>query len=244
MIKVVTMDPFKKTLLTFGYVRECCRTQNIDFMPDDIVGLFVSWLIFSDYFDYNLSHHMMDLTSIDNKYQHVRVKKHQITHTINLWYSAVGSAIIRKGAKFEWQFKVNDDIICNNIEVQVGVIDNSVVKPGESINDFADSRWCGWALLLPDMIPYHGHDDRGFFDYGLQFDFDEGDIITMILDLSQERNKNGVLSFEMNAELQDNEEEMETDNVLFDDLDVDKEYRMVVSIYHVSNCDGCVTLCT
>ena len=136
------MDSSQETLLTFGYVRECCRKQNIDFFPDDIVGLLVVWLIFGDYFDKNLCHPLIDITNVDMKHQQASVSKKQ--NSIE-WCSAVGRAIIRRGAKFEWQFEVNDDIISRKVEVQLGIIDNSVIKQGERIEDFAGHQWNGWA---------------------------------------------------------------------------------------------------
>ena len=50
----------------------------------------------------------------------------------------------------------------------------------------------------------------------------------MILDLSQEKDQNGILSFDIDAELKDKEKEFISNNVLNNELNVDKEYRMAL----------------
>ena len=64
----------------------------------------------------------------------------------------------------------------------------------------------------------------------------------MILDLSQEQNKNGILSFETNAKLQDEEQRTDATNVLYDDIDIDKGYRMAVGLRN--DCTRTISLCT
>ena len=197
------MDASQKNLLTFGYVREYCIMEDIEFLPEDIVGLFVIWLMLRDYFDEGLSHPSIDIISVDGTLQQVKTKS---TGSTTDWFSAIGSAIIRKGERFEWKFIVDCPILYK-MEMELGIIDNAIMKSDEFIGDFAAPPWNGWGLYLYDMTPYHGN-DGALFNYGRQFQYEEGDTITMILDLSQTENKNGTLSFEIAAKLKDNEKEL------------------------------------
>ena len=59
------MNDKRKNLLTFGYVRELCKFQNIAFSPDDIIGLLIVWLLFGDHFDEYKSHPKLKLEMVD-----------------------------------------------------------------------------------------------------------------------------------------------------------------------------------
>ena len=225
------MDAVKKSLLAYGYARKYCKEQDIDCLPDDIVGLFVIWLSFCDRFDLNFIPSIMDLTSIDNKHQHLTIKPGNAGE----FASAFGQAIISKVTIFEWKFELNGP----PLETQIGIIDNGMIDNDETIGDFADATWHGWGLYLRSMYAYHDEDELNMgwhdkiFDYGKQFKFKTGDIIIMTLDLTQEKNENGVLSFDIDAELieqNETEDEVVYSQILYDDLDINKQYRMAVSM--------------
>ena len=58
----VIMDATRKNLLTFGYVRDYCKQTDLDFLPEDIIHLFILWISFCDQFDRNLSHEGIQIT--------------------------------------------------------------------------------------------------------------------------------------------------------------------------------------
>ena len=219
----------KKNLLTFGYVREHCRNQNIDLFPDDIVQLFVEWLLINDCFDKQLSHPSLTIiTSIDDNYELLCFQSKQFEDD---WASAVGTMIVSKGQRVEWKFKINGPLI-NNAEMMIGIIDNEMIPANKPINVFCDRKCKGWGVYCYNMWKMHDSDcaDGGPFNYGYQFEYAKGDIITMILDLSQKKNESGVLSFDINAKLKYEEKDFVSMNILYDDLDIDKEYRMAICI--------------
>ena len=221
------MDAKRKSLLTFGFVRNHCKSQNIECIPDEIITLFIAWLFFNDYFDTNLVHPLLKMSSNDNKYQHLsNLKK---SHSVE-WPSAIGTTIIGKGEKFEWKFAMSDMLL--RTEIMIGIIDNDRLKENKPIKSFYNAIWNGWALYCYGMIPFHNGSKHGPlpFYYAKQFRYKSGDVITMILDLSQEKYKNGALSFDIDAELENKDKPKLSNKVLFSDLDVDREYRMAVAI--------------
>ena len=220
------MDSLRRTLLTFGYVREYCKSQNIDVLPDDIIGLFVTWLLFADYFDKNMSHPLTQTKLIDNnEYQHLSLKN-QGTKYLN-WYTAVGSIPIKKGERFTWKFKMDDGGIVSHY-ILLGIINNDMIKPNEAIADFTDPTWKGWGLFTNTMLKYHASNSGdGVYHYGNQFEYKKGDVIKMVLDLTQDNN--GILSFDIDAQIADNAK-LNYDPILFQKLNTNLEYRMAVAL--------------
>ena len=86
------------------------------------------------------------------------------------------------------------------------------------------------------MDGFHGMESRPF-RYGKVLRYGQnGDTITMHLDLTLKRNKCGVLSFDIHA-AGTNEEYTEkavaaasTDNILYDDIPIDKVYHMALAV--------------
>ena len=218
------MDAKRKSLLTFGFVRIGRKSQNIECIPDDIIQLFIAWLSFNDYFDPNLVHPALKMTSNDNEYQYLSNLK--TTNNVE-WPSAVGTAIIRKGDRFEWKFEMSDKLLLT--EIMIGIVDNDRLKKNKPITGCDDENWNGWALYCYCMNSMHGN-NYSPFHYAQQFKYKKGDIVTMILDLSQDESKNGTLSFDIDAELKDKDKPNSFSKVLFDDLDINREYRMAVAI--------------
>ena len=67
-------------LLTFGFVRDFGKKNNID-IPDDIVYLFVSWLSLCDQFDRKLTHRHITIETKRTKekygiYQQIQLSLH------------------------------------------------------------------------------------------------------------------------------------------------------------------------
>ena len=186
----------RKRLLVFGYVREYCKIKNIEFPPDDIVGLFLLWLLFTEHFDKHLSHPLMIIKSIDNETQNLSLNMEK-TRTDD-WYTAIGNTVIEKGEIYQWKFKTHGPLF-RLTEIILGVIENDMIDSNKAIDDFTRELWNGWGLWIRAMYRYHASDfNDGIYWYAKQFKFKAGNTITMILDLSQD---DGILSFDIDADL-------------------------------------------
>ena len=217
------MDTIRKNLLTFGFVRSYCKDHGIPFLPEDIVGLFIAWFMLNDHFDKNRCHPAIALET-DDEYEILKIK--DVDTSKAFIYSAVGSSIVKKGQKQTWKFAVY------KAEFQIGIIDEEILKSSnEYVTDFTDTEWKGWGLYVYAMTKYHSSEtNEGSFTYGEQYKLSqtESTSITMILDLTQATNKNGVLSFEIEGE-----KHLDIPNatkILYDDLDINKQYRMATAI--------------
>ena len=234
------MNSVQKTLLTFGFVREYCKSQNIELFPDDIISLFVSWLFFYDHFDAEKSHPYLNIEIIDHQYELLSVKVCKQNHRYPQaqWCTAVGTLIIEKGEKYAWKFRMYTPAL-HFANIQLGIIDDDMFKTneGEYIDDLSSGKWNGWGLFLYEMDKYHGSpNDDGTVYYAHQFNYKKGDIITIILDMTQENNeKYGVLSCEIDAEIDEETMKYFAKNdrlspVIYDNVDINKRYRMAVGI--------------
>ena len=230
---VVNMDETKKKLLTFGFVREFCNAENMVFLPNDIVELFVLWLIFCDRIDINLCHEYIELTTkTDDKYgeyQQIGLKEFSYKHS-----TAICEQIIKKGNKQLWTFKFEE--IATDTYVILGIIDNNIaIKEKGGIRDFSVELG-GYGLYLSSMRKYAGEysllyagGGSSIFGYGQRFRFKKNDMITMELDLTKQK---GVLSFTFHAEYKSYlylSKDLPS-NVAYNDVDVDKQWRGAVAI--------------
>ena len=217
------MESTRENLLSFGFVREYCNENNIDFLPKDIVSLFILWLTFCDRFDENLLNEHIQLETMKNEkygeYQQIKLKD---ASTKRL-FSTVCEGVIEKGDKQTWTFKVD-----GSQRVILGIIDDKVVtKRKGNIRIFAFSEG-GYGLYLVNMYRYlESVCSKGYFKYGKQLKIKQGDMITMQLDLTE---KNGVLRFTFNADLNDPKSHETLDNIFYDEIDVDKKWRAAVTI--------------
>ena len=229
------MDNKRKTLLAFGYVRKQHKLQNIEFLPEDIIGLFVVWLSFNDHFDKNKCHPALDLET-DNEYQTLRMEDEDADE--HIYYSAVGWLIIEKGQKQTWTFPVykpNGYSYAHGGSMQIGIMDDSILSSSNEpyVDDFTNIKWNGWGLYLYGMTRYHNDQSDGGFEYAQQFKYSEDKpvLMTMILDLTRDINKNGVLSFEIDGDINYENYNPNASKVLYDGLDINKQYRMVVAVH-------------
>ena len=220
------MDNHRKNLLSFGFVREYCNKNKIEFLPNDIVGLFVLWLSFCDQFDVDLLHKNIKVeTKKDDKYgeyQQVVVKQTDICHS-----SAICKKLIKKGDKESWTFKFESP--ASSTTAILGIINNEAAIQADhtegNISDFSCING-GYGLYLSNMGIYYNELFQGTFEYGDQFVFKEGDMITMELDLTKEK---GILSFIFHADIDSSSTELSS-NVLNDDIDVNELWRAAVAL--------------
>ena len=88
------------------------------------------------------------------------------------------------------------------------------------------------------MFKYHASESKndGVFRYGQLFEFKGNDTIIMRLDLTQKNHKNGVLSFDFSAPRKNwSDNDSAVSNVLYDDIDINKRYRMAVAVFNSSS---------
>ena len=235
------MNSERKELLTFGYVRGYCKTQKIEFLPEDIIGLFIAWLIFGDHFDKTRVHPGLTL-EIDDEYETLKIK--QVNRSKANYCSAVGCFVIKKGEKQKWRFPIYAGSGSHGDSAQIGVVDENILKSSEEfVNDFTNTQWKGWGLYLYAMQKYYNDERGGTFGYATQFKYSKDDPLwlTMILDLTQETNENGVLSFDIEGEFIGFPVNHDSSKILYDNIDVDGEYRMAVALQ--LGCASGIKLC-
>eukprot|EP00483_Globobulimina_turgida_P007614 UN07629 len=117
---------------------------------------------------------------------------------------------------------INDDMMTQNDEIE--------------IDDFTDREWKGYGLYLYSMLKYHAsqREHDGTFEYGRQFKYGDNDTITMELDLTQSKNKNGILSFDTSAVYDPRIPRISlarvNENSFYSDININKRYRMAIAI--------------
>ena len=220
----VCMATFRKDMLVFGYMRKYCKKVNIEF-PDDLIQLFSSWVMLMDIFDKHKCHTLIDFVT-----ETKAIVKRMGSH----YKSIFGTIIVQKGQKQSWKLK------CSSCTTLIGIIDNDMLTSNDNdndIDDFTDSKYKGWALSLGLMRKFHASDsaadDDGEFEYGEQFQmFGSNEIIlTMELDLTQEKHDNGILSFTFHMPREDGSViSNNISNIAWDDIDVNKVYRAAICL--------------
>ena len=131
--------------------------------------------------------------------------------------------------------------------VMIWVINDEMIDPDVDIEDFTDDKWKGYSLFFASMLRYHASmKPAGTYSYGQLFDQEEEDaMVTLRVDLSQKTRDSGVLRFEISAKRAEEFAEVsfeETDNTLYDDLDITGQYRMAVAVQTKSSNDVALSL--
>lgn len=218
------MNKLKQNLLSYGFVREYCSDNSVELLPSDIIELFVLWLTFCDEFDRDLSHDNIQFaTTNDDEYgecQQISVKEYY--HA-----TAICKQIIQKGNKESWSFRFKN--IATHTHAVLGVISDEIAreKKGE-ILDFSLATNKGYGLYIFDMRKYSEEVSWNPFQYGNQFEFKKGDVITMELDLTNDK---GQLKFQFHSErIASKSSKPLPSNICFDDIDVNKKWRAAVAI--------------
>eukprot|EP01084_Bolivina_argentea_P319078 553452_1 len=229
------MNQIKKQLI-FGYIREYCDSNSIvfDSIPHDIIKLFLLWVTLSDHFDKYKCHPDLILTTVMNEnpsYESIKPKEYDEidAHT---YASAIGQQIIYKGQKQKWMFQLKK----LGFSILIGIVDNVIVECNDEIGDFTNSKFQGYGICGSSGVKYNGTGSETKYPYALRYDFKENDKITMILDLTEKENKNGILSFIFHADtIQSNFENVSPDatptNIAYDDIDINKAYRCAIALH-------------
>ena len=216
------MDPQRKNLLSFGFVREYCNDNDIELIPNDIIELFILWLSFCDKFEPDLcDKNIKIMTQTHDKYGEYQ----QISlRAEDDYFTAICRNVIKKGQKVSWKFQVSGR------STILGIIDDKVASAtNRNFRDFS-LKIGAYGLYFHDMSKYleHSSDEQDIFKYGEQFIIKNGDTITMELDLTKEL---GVLSFIFDCKMkkQTTKSDAIITNIFYDRVDVNKEWRAAVA---------------
>ena len=102
------MDPQKRELLTFGFVREYCKDNKMELITDDIIKLFILWSTFCDQFDRDLTYKDYQIArKMHDKYgeyQQAMLQDYQYAHC-----SAICHNVIKKEIKHSGHFKLEEE---------------------------------------------------------------------------------------------------------------------------------------
>eukprot|EP01084_Bolivina_argentea_P175844 304429_1 len=226
----------KEFLLVFGFVRE--YEHNIPFtIPYDITHFLSSWISFTDFFDKEISDDgiIFESRNDDDKYSTIQRKD----DTNYILKCAFGALIIKKGQQQIWKFKLNNTST-KTIQFIVGIMDNNKIETRDKrdIGDFTDTINGGYGLWYGNRFAlYHNSDgSETQYLYASQLKFNDGNVITMKLDLTQKCSKCGILSYEIdNCKLRNNIVNNTYSNIAYDDIDINKDYRCAVALYHEGN---------
>lgn len=229
----------REELIVYGYVREHFKTQQQELPPTDMMGLFTSWFTFSiiDSFDKTLTDQSIIFDPSNERKIKGDGKKYSAV--------AIGKLIVEKGEKQQWKFEFFGD----GVPI-IGIVDTEPNGKRGWHSDTVFEGYNGYGLELGNWDLFANHDsrERDLKNYMHQFGLveryeEEGDIhfmkdpliLTMELDMTQAKSKQGTLKyFVENQPICDGVKQVRTDgvfaNIAYDDIDINKKYRMAVRI--------------
>ena len=227
----------KKNLLTFGFVRKCCNGKIIESIPEDIIQLFVVWLSLSDHFAEDKCHPNIKIETVSNKYQIA----YRSSVDGGSYVSAIGNDVVSQKEKQEWRLQFIE-LTTEFPTVLIGIIGNEIVNSIEYIDDFTDYNM-GYGLYPECQVTYNGPASETSFMYSSQFKLEQGLIITMTLDMSQENNNYGTLSYEYD-ESKKYKEILDPDitHIAFDNVNKNQSYRLAIAFHFTISSDVKIAL--
>ena len=224
--KLKIMSASLEELLIYGYIRKYFDSIKQELPPNDIILLFVSWIILMDTFDRIKSHKQIDFAS------DTRIRR--IDNGTYGYRCVVGTRIVEKGDKQIWHIK------CDTGLALLGVVDHAFIESMQDIDDHTSTKYeevaKGYGVGLNSFAkcqcegpPYND------FIYSQQFHFDDDPrLITMELDMTQKHNDNAILSYIFYNKLKEDVETVQTDGeytrIAWDNIDIDNKYRLAISI--------------
>ena len=142
------------------------------------------------------------------------------------WQTAFGNIFVSKGSKFEWNFKITRKVKMEEMfkggsaAIFIGIcpwpIHPQLLNNVHSQFFSKDKKYGSYSLYTLDGS-LRGPDIQGFSNCYCE----DGDKLTMILDLTCQKGKLSFMKNESNDSL----------FVAFDKIDVDKDYTLAISFY-------------
>ena len=172
---------------------------------------------------------LMDTWNIEKSAKSVAIDKYENIATARkdgaaIMHQASGTHIIKKGMIGEWTFKLDgnrkkSDSTAKPMAILIGVVNYVCLNYKEKSypNWWVNNGFSFYTYKAE--IKHKGKEGIIGKSYGTKCY--PGDVVKMILDMTQKENKNGILSYEINDE---------SYGKAFDGIDVDQGYCMVVSI--------------
>lgn len=219
----------REELVGYGYLRECAIINDKKSIPMDILNMVISWIPrLPGAFDMTVSNDAIQLHSdIPNMFMR-RVAK---SRNVQDHASIIGTSVVSKGIKKTWTLQID-----NLSNVMIGIIDNQVIDNNKIITDFTDEFNKGYGLETSSWDVFHVSDapDGSLAEYAEQFNIWNDETMTVLLDMTQKEYKHGVLKYILHNEPIMNDLQIEThgrySNIAYDNLDIDKKYRLAVAI--------------
>lgn len=219
------MSASRKELLVYGFIREYFAINDIELPPDDLMVLFVCWVILMDSFDKKKCHKAIKFGITDTRITFRRTQYSSVNYV-----TAIGTAKVKKGCKEQWRFQSHAAYPI------IGIISAEIVASKNNIADHSNRENGGYGLQSTFWDCYHASTvrSRQLKEYASQFKVDKLPfIITMELDMTQIANDNGVLRYFFHERAED-VKKIWTDgkytNIAFDDIDINGEYMLAVGV--------------
>ena len=163
-------------------------------------------------------------------YQRIRLEEHDLFQRL----TAICQLITEKGSKTRWTFKFDEKPSVTNL--LIGIVDDESTQKSEGeMDDFSEPQHGGYGYYISSGLKYHGDAAEAPFEYARKFVYEDNHLITMKLDLTQEKNKHGILSCVIHSKLRDGIDIDQYSNVLWDDIDINKKWRAAVAISDQTN---------
>ena len=207
--------------LVHGYIRECVKEKQVDKKIKDLRLLFYE---LTEYFK-DKEDSIKSAERDKGEAVYIRMNTDDYQQATN---SAFGKVIIDptiKDVEYKWSIKINErpfsDSICIGLS-EIDSVEKYVNNKFSKSKEFKNYSYCsdGSTFLNGENIL---GPNREFDVYGV---YREGDVVTMIL-------LNGTLKYSVN-----DKEEKE----LFKKIDVNKKYKMAVSLYGDDDQQSCLEL--
>ena len=234
--------------LVYGFVRECWRTMlqfnGFAFPGDALMALLIEWLTVNDVID---EYH----TNLGIIHQHEALCHLKSYRSVDLiertkeWnrecYHSFGSDIWSRGAQNVWKVKVSGhDDNAQKTCILIGIVEADKVRQftdhreRRDVGSFSDEEHGGYALLTGNWRTYHEDSDQGqLFSASMDpIALSPDDVMAVEIDLTpkygaESSSKCGTLKYALNG----SSTVFRNGGVAFDDIDIDKSYRLAIGMY-------------
>jgi len=237
-----------KRSLVYGFVRECWRAMlqfdGIGFPDEALMALLVESLTVSDGIDeyhtnLGIIHHREALCHLKN-YRSV-----ELIERTKEWnrecYHSFGSDIWCRGAQNVWKIKVSGhDDNAQRTCILIGIVEADKVQritdrcERRHCGSFSDEEHGGYALLTGNWRTYHEDSDRGqlFTATADPVELSPNDVLAVEIDLTPKYGVGsspncGTLKYALNGR----SSAFRNGGVAFDDIDIDKSYRLAIGMF-------------
>ena len=221
LIKPIYSHDERRELVAAGFVRELWRKvikNKIDLPPDDILKLIAIWIHLMDSWDATVTHPNI-IISYENNVECIERKQKMDT----VWYHCYGTDIIKKGMKKRWTFQFLKVAMSQSVSV-IGIINDEFVDP--HLLDFViTSKYGGYGLSTVNHQLCPGGTAM-YNSYVNEHSYIRNTKLSMELDMT--KSNSATLAYLVNG---GKDEIMTKRNIAWDNIDINKKYRLCISFY-------------